>query len=101
MDESGESLLQAFDAFVQEHRRCGTIDGSSERRYVWLSCSCSGFIVRVLDQPFTRIRIDQGNQLPGRAWLGHNSQSGWFPLVIGPRSLPAVTTRAWRALATQ
>ena len=26
MDESGVSLLQAFDAFVQEHRRCGTLE---------------------------------------------------------------------------
>jgi hypothetical protein len=49
MDESGVSLLQAFDAFVQEHRRCGMIDGSSEGPYVWLSCSCSGLIMRVLD----------------------------------------------------
>jgi hypothetical protein len=44
-------LLLAFDAFLQEHRRCGTIDGSSEGLNVWLSCSCSGLIMRVLDQP--------------------------------------------------
>jgi len=49
MNESGVSLLQAFDAFVQEHRRCGTIEGSPEGPYIWLSCSCSARIVRVLN----------------------------------------------------
>ena len=49
MAESAVELLLAFDAFLQEHRRCGTIDGPSEGRYVWLSCSCSGAIIRMFD----------------------------------------------------
>jgi hypothetical protein len=55
MAEPAVELLQAFDAFVQEHRRCGTIDGSSEGRYVWLSCSCSAQITRVLDHPLDQV----------------------------------------------
>jgi len=29
MADSAVELLLAFDAFLEEHRRCGTIDGSS------------------------------------------------------------------------
>jgi len=36
------------DDHVQEHRRCGTIDGSCGGPYIWLSCSCSGLIIRML-----------------------------------------------------
>jgi hypothetical protein len=49
MAESAVTLLLAFDAFLQEHRRCGMIDGSSEGPYVRLSCSGSARIVRVLN----------------------------------------------------
>jgi hypothetical protein len=48
MGEPAVEFLLAFDAFLQEHRRCGTIDGSSEGPFVWLSCSCSGLIIRML-----------------------------------------------------
>jgi len=51
MADPAVELLLAFDTFLQEHRRCGTIDGSPEGFYIWLRCSCSGLIIRVLDHP--------------------------------------------------
>jgi hypothetical protein len=45
-------LLAALDAFMQEHRRCGGVDG--ER--VWMACDCGAGIAHPikpteLDQP--------------------------------------------------
>ena len=39
-------LLAALDAFVQEHRRCGELDGGIEAGRVWVVCSCSARIDR-------------------------------------------------------
>jgi hypothetical protein len=33
-------LLAALDAFVQEHRRCGELDGGGDHDVVWMSCDC-------------------------------------------------------------
>jgi hypothetical protein len=49
-------LLAALDAFVQEHRRCGDLDGGVEGERVWLACDCGAGIAhpsqpRELDQP--------------------------------------------------
>jgi hypothetical protein len=33
-------LLAALDAFLQEHRRCGDLDGEVEGRPVWMTCDC-------------------------------------------------------------
>jgi hypothetical protein len=38
-------LLAALDAFVQEHRRCGDLDGGVDGERVWLACDCGGGIV--------------------------------------------------------
>jgi hypothetical protein len=32
-------LLAALDAFLQEHRRCGELDGGVEGGVVWMRCS--------------------------------------------------------------
>ena len=31
-------LLAALDAFLQEHRRCGDLDGVVENERVWMHC---------------------------------------------------------------
>jgi hypothetical protein len=33
-------LLTALDAFLQEHRRCGELDGGVDDEVVWMSCEC-------------------------------------------------------------
>ena len=37
-------LLAALDAFLQEHRRSGDLDGGSDGETVWLACSCGARI---------------------------------------------------------
>ncbi len=32
--------LAALDAFLQEHRRCGVLDGGVEGERVWMTCEC-------------------------------------------------------------
>jgi hypothetical protein len=43
-------LLAALDAFVQEHRRCGELDGGVDGERVWMACECRATVVRRLDQ---------------------------------------------------
>ena len=38
-------LLAALDAFLQEHRRCGELDGGVDGERVWLSCECGAELV--------------------------------------------------------
>ena len=38
-------LLAALDAFLQEHRRCGELDGGVEAERVWMTCSSGAAIV--------------------------------------------------------
>jgi hypothetical protein len=33
-------LLATLDAFLQEHRRCGELDGGVDGQWVWISCDC-------------------------------------------------------------
>ena len=44
-------LLAALDAFMQEHRRCGELDGGRDEGYVWLACSCGARIVHPASAP--------------------------------------------------
>ncbi len=37
-------LLTALDAFLQEHRRCGELDGGVDGDRVWMSCECGARI---------------------------------------------------------
>ena len=37
-------LLVALDAFLQEHRRCGDLDGGVEGGRVWMACDCGAGI---------------------------------------------------------
>jgi hypothetical protein len=38
-------VLGAFVAFVDEHKRCGDLDGGVDHGYVWLACSFGAQIV--------------------------------------------------------
>jgi hypothetical protein len=33
-------LLAALDAFLQEHRRCGELDGGIDGDVIWMNCDC-------------------------------------------------------------
>src|SRR4029453_3965526 len=33
-------LLAALNAVLQEHRRCGELDGGGDDRHVWMVCNC-------------------------------------------------------------
>jgi hypothetical protein len=46
-------LLVAFHAFIQEHRRCGDIDGGVDDQHAWLACDCGASITRPLVEPPT------------------------------------------------
>ena len=37
-------LVAALDSFVQEHRRCGKLDGGVDGSVVWMSCECGARI---------------------------------------------------------
>jgi hypothetical protein len=37
-------VVGAFAAFVDEHNRCGELEGGLEGSYVWMACSCGGYI---------------------------------------------------------
>jgi hypothetical protein len=37
-------LLTALAAFLQEHRRCGELEGGVEGARVWMSCDCGAVI---------------------------------------------------------
>ena len=37
-------LLATLDAFLQEHRRCGDLDGGADGDVIWMSCDCGAGI---------------------------------------------------------
>jgi len=45
------ALLSALDAFLQEHRRCGELDGGLDGDTVWLVCSCGAQSVHSASAP--------------------------------------------------
>jgi uncharacterized Rossmann fold enzyme len=45
-------LIAAFDAFVQEHHRCGDLDGGVDgERVAWMAYECGASVVRCLANP--------------------------------------------------
>jgi hypothetical protein len=44
-------LLAALEAFLQEHRRCGELDGGVEDDRVWMACECGASILRASREP--------------------------------------------------
>jgi hypothetical protein len=60
---SSASLWNDLEAFLQEHRRCGELDGGVENERIWMACECGACpcphqltIVNLLQgfQPFMR-----------------------------------------------
>jgi len=43
------ALLAALDAFIQEHRRCGDLDGGLDGERVWMACESGAQMTRRLD----------------------------------------------------
>ena len=44
-------LLTALNAFLQEHRRCGELDGGDAEGHVWIACECGASIAHPIQQP--------------------------------------------------
>jgi hypothetical protein len=42
-------LLTAVDAFLQEHRRCGDLEGGVDGKWGWMSWDCGAEMRRRLD----------------------------------------------------
>jgi hypothetical protein len=42
-------LLTALDAFLQEHRRCGELDGGVDGDRVWMGCECGATLTERKD----------------------------------------------------
>ena len=38
-------VLAALEAFLQEHRRCGDLEGGVQGERVWMACDCGAAIV--------------------------------------------------------
>jgi hypothetical protein len=51
-------LLAALDAFLQEHRRCGDLEGGVDGQWVWMSCECGASVQRP-------VREQAAGSLPG------------------------------------
>lgn len=43
-------LLAALDAFLQEHRRCGDLDGGVDGERVWMACDCGADIAHPIEE---------------------------------------------------
>jgi hypothetical protein len=41
-------LLAALDAILQEHRRCGDLDGGVDGERVWMACDCGAAVTHPL-----------------------------------------------------
>ena len=44
-------LLTALAAFMQEHRRCGELDGGVDGERVWMACDCGAGIAHPVKPP--------------------------------------------------
>ena len=42
-------LLHGLAAFLQEHRRCGELNGGADEEWIWMTCTCRAVISRTLE----------------------------------------------------
>jgi hypothetical protein len=52
-------LIAALDAFRQEHRRCGELDGGVEDERVWMACDCGADIVHPIEEARERAKLEE------------------------------------------
>jgi len=45
------NLLAALDAFLQEHRRCGDLNGGVDEKHVWMACDCGAAVAHPIEPP--------------------------------------------------
>ena len=47
--DTGElsQLLADMVAFLDEHRRCGEMDGGADEEWVWMTCTCGAGISQI------------------------------------------------------
>ena len=50
-------LLAALDAFLQEHRRSGVLDGGVEDERLWMACECGAGIAHPI-----KLALDRTNR---------------------------------------
>ena len=44
-------VLSALNAFLQEHRRCGELDGGDHDGQVWMACDCVARTAHQIQRP--------------------------------------------------
>lgn len=44
-------ILGAFAAVVDEHKRCGELNGGTDNGYVWMDCTCAALIMHPASDP--------------------------------------------------
>ena len=69
------SLLTELDAFLNEHRRCGELDGGVDGPTVWIACECGAALVHVAPFGYTTRAVSDGganatDRAPDRSQLG-------------------------------
>jgi len=62
-------VAAAIEAFISEHRRCGTFHSGQEDAYVWLACACGARIEHPLTAP-------QGDRAPGGEETARSAPEG-------------------------
>lgn len=81
-------LLAALEAFVQEHRRCGELDGGVEDDQVWMACACGAGVAHPIKLALDRTH--KADNYGGGMWWSCLRRScsnslGWGDIV---RRLP-------------
>jgi len=51
------TLIDDLEAFLQEHRRCGWLDGGVEGERVCMKCGCGAELNRWLLEPDAPVRV--------------------------------------------
>lgn len=99
-------LLAALDGFLQEHRRCGELDGGLESGHVWMACDCGAAIVHPVqpaqhqssDVRGARLRLDdlllgplgsrRGHAMNRRSFIG-TLAGGLFTTPLAAKAYPS------------
>lgn len=61
-------MMDALDAFFQEHRRCGVLDGGVEDGRVWMTCYKCGAVFGESTRWRVIRYLERLYALPARRW---------------------------------